>query len=385
MTNLKKPVPASKAKPEQSSSNGKQTGSAREKLDTIQAVRALAAICVLLFHGTEIVRRELGLTLAGGGFNAGFAGVDIFFVLSGFIILHTAKQRMGSGYFLAFRAIRIYPVYWIVTVLLVVAYLASPSPAQGHKGDPAVITGSLLLLPQPKYVVGVAWTLFYEMLFYTLVALTYFRRPAYLDYAFCAWAATIGAVHVVGYKSESFAVNAILEPIVLEFYFGCLVARFYRQHGTVATWPVLLAIGTMSFAGSWALYLHASPDLALLMSGALRSFFFGVPATLILLGLLYYKGRVPRLLVALGDGTYSIYLLHGTLIVVLLKVALVIGLPAAIGGTLTCASVLSGALIAGWVFYRLVERPVIGVCKSRLDGLFRGLKASSTAVQTTKP
>lgn len=376
MTKLKKPMPAN---------NIKQTSSAREKLDTVQAARALAALCVLLFHGTEIVRRELGLTLAGGSFNAGFAGVDIFFVLSGFIILHTANQRMGAVYFLAFRAIRIYPVYWIVTTLLVMAYLASPSLEQAHKGDPAVISGSLLLLPQPKYVVGVAWTLFYEMLFYTLVALTYFRRPAYLDYAFLAWATVSGAVHVAGYQSESFTVNAVLDPIVLEFYFGCLVARFYRQHGTHAAWPVILAAGALSFAGSWALYLHASPSLALRMSGVLRSLFFGVPAALIVLGLLYYKGRVPRVLVAIGDGTYSIYLLHGTLIAVLLKVVLAIGLPAAIGKALTCASVLGGALVAGWMFYRLVERPVIVACKSRLDGLFHSPKASSAAVRTTKP
>jgi peptidoglycan/LPS O-acetylase OafA/YrhL len=106
---------------------------------------------------------------------------------------------------------------------------------------------------------------------------------------------------------------------------------------------------------------------------------------LILLGLLYYKGRVPRLFVAIGDGTYSIYLLHGTLIAVLSKVALVIGLPAAIGGGLAYASVLSGALIAAWVFYRLVERPVIAVGKARLDGVFRGPKASSTAARTTTP
>ena len=161
------------------------------KIDSLQAIRGFAAIGVLMFHGTEMIHTKLGYLPMNNLSIVGFSGVDVFFVLSGFIILYTSFGKTSISNFIKKRIIRIYPIYWVVTVLLISLYFISPSPDQAHKGDLGVILGSLSLFPQEHYVVGVAWTLTYEVIFYLVFAVSYFKSPKVFYYTFFSWAAMI--------------------------------------------------------------------------------------------------------------------------------------------------------------------------------------------------
>src|SRR5882672_247790 len=128
-------------------------------LDSVQALRALAALCVVVYH-VDFVGR-------------GAFGVDIFFVISGFIICHvTAKDHDG---FLRKRLIRIVPLYWAGTLCLYCLGLVAPRLLQSEPTLSGLVN-SLLFIPYAKEggrvypILFLGWTLNYEMFFYALFA-----------------------------------------------------------------------------------------------------------------------------------------------------------------------------------------------------------------------
>jgi exopolysaccharide production protein ExoZ len=143
------------------------------KLNSLQILRALAALLVLLFHGQGVVKQVFHGNYFNQYFSMGKCGVDIFFVLSGFIIFYTNHKLIGKpSSFLGFikkRLIRIYPIYWIVTLAILPAYLFVPSFGQGDELQTNVIIPSFLLVPGYRAPILVAgWTLIHELLFYLL-------------------------------------------------------------------------------------------------------------------------------------------------------------------------------------------------------------------------
>jgi len=123
----------------------------------LQAIRGFAAISVMLFHGSQIIEEHTGYSAPVAIFKQGYLGVDIFFVLSGFIIACTrTTKKKQSWSFLSKRISRIFPPYWIATSLLILGYTLFPQHDQPFKTDGSIILGSVLLLPQPRYVLGVA-------------------------------------------------------------------------------------------------------------------------------------------------------------------------------------------------------------------------------------
>ena len=100
----------------------------------LQAIRGIAALSVMLFHGGQIIEEHTGYSVVSDLFNQGYLGVDIFFVLSGFIIAYTRITTKESKLsFLLKRIARIFPPYWIATTLLIVAYTLFPQHNQHYK------------------------------------------------------------------------------------------------------------------------------------------------------------------------------------------------------------------------------------------------------------
>ena len=132
----------------------------------LQAIRGFAALSVMLFHGGQIIEEHTGYSSLRNLFDLGYLGVDIFFILSGFLIAYKRITKQETPWaFLSKRIARIYPPYWIATTLLILGYSLFPQHDQPYKSDGNIIFGSFLLLPQPRYIIGVAWTLYYEMVF----------------------------------------------------------------------------------------------------------------------------------------------------------------------------------------------------------------------------
>lgn len=352
----------------QSSSNG------RETLVSIQVLRAVAALSVSIAHitGYEFVR-QYKLPNLLPDFNFGRAGVDLFFVISGFVMVYSSGgyfgRSRGAQEFMLRRLVRIVPLYWLTTsVILAYLLLQYRSLAAANFTAGAVIA-SYLFIPYPQTdgfmapVHGVGWTLNYEMFFYAFFcgAVLFSRRTGVLlvTAALTILVAVNLAVMLpnpVGYWGD---------PIILEFVLGMLIAQlYYTGYRIPRVWAgavVLICAVALVASDHWQQW----PRLIVL----------GVPAAGIVGALVLTDHRVSeapiwRMLSFLGDASYSLYLVHPLAIV--LPRRLFPGLidparwPWLYAGMLLVTAV--GVAVA---VHLLFERPVTRFLQRRVRGLFR--------------
>lgn len=332
-----------------------------KKIDALQAMRAFAAILVMFFHGTAIIGRELNYNFANGFFYIGFVGVDVFFVLSGFIIFYTSKPTsFNIPEFFKKRFIRIYPIYWIVISGLILQYFISPTPDKAFKGDPEVILASATLFPHEVLIVGVAWTLTYEVIFYLMFGLTFAISRKFFFRSFACWSVIIVICYFFNIKSQFFAINALINPIILEFGFGCLIAYLYQNIKYFNYWKWAVAIGGILLAADIVvIYFALKNDPAAFSAGIHRVYLFGIPSTILIFGLLYFDKPVYKLLVMLGDASYSVYLIHGTVISTTAQILAKIHLKNIVNNMGGAILIFAFTLAVGRVFYLLVEKPLV--------------------------
>lgn len=279
-------------------------------LNSVQVLRAIAALMVLVFH----LGVFLDETTPGGFayFAAGSSGVDLFFVISGFIMVMSTPADETPLRFAARRIARIVPLYWVV-IAMVCGFAAMTGWAFSESDfSPASVLSSLFFVPrvnlhgfiQPVLTDG--WTLNYEMLFYLLFAIA-LVLPRRLRLA--GVIVLISAVWLVARAAGSgAAAKFYAEPILFEFAAGCLVGRAVRTEA-VATfarrapmWPLALLAVALAALAWWTLPRAYTP-LA-----------FGAPGALLVFAAacqdLYRKPTPASPLTLLGDASYSFYLLH---------------------------------------------------------------------------
>src|ERR1700730_13801630 len=247
------------------------------KLLSIQALRIVAAGLVVVTHSTFYAFERLDRNFFV--WQRGTRGVDIFFVISGFVMIYSSQKLLalpgGWKTFAERRIVRIVPLYWLITTLKVFILLVTTGLALHTKLSPITVICSYLFLPaknldgQIDPVVGVGWTLTFEMLFYFLFALALFLRINVFKFVGVILALlSIGAY----FRQPSWPPIAFyLNSIVLEFFLGMLVAKacikgIYFPQKTVF-W--LLACG-------FIFLLFPSPDWNLP-----KVLISGVPASLI--------------------------------------------------------------------------------------------------------
>lgn len=331
-------------------------------LHSLQACRAAAALLVLLFHASNSIfakSKYWGTEPFGDLFDFGHAGVDFFFVLSGFIIAYAHRDDIGrpercrSYAWKRFR--RIYPPYWVVTALILPAFFLVPSWGVGHERDPWAIVCSFLLVPQPHVpVLGVAWSLCNEVCFY--VAFLAFIASWRLGMAvFAAWAAYV----LLPTGPRPFPLSFLGDLRHSQFFLGMLgAALFVRRTVPVPRALALLGATVFLLAGGvetctgWL----TTPTLLLL---------YGVGSLLVVLGLAEAERsgglRVPRPLSFLGAASYAIFLVHVPALSLAAKVSVVAGLPANLHHGVAFVVVALSAVLAGVVFHLLVERTLLRV------------------------
>lgn len=334
-----------------------------KRIDSLQFLRAFAAISVMIFHGTKMLEAQLKFKFLDKLFVSGYSGVDVFFVISGFIILHTSNtQDFNVFRFFKKRFIRIFPVYWLVTIALLIAYCISPSSDQSYKGNINVIIGSLTLFPQKQYVVGIAWTLTFEVMFYIVFAIAYSAGKKCLYITLITWSAIILLLYALGIKASNTFADMFLNPIILEFGFGCLLAYLYEHYKHVKASSLIAATGILLFITSWFVFYNAkyTNDDAF-GSNLSRVYLFGVPAAISIYGLLYYANKVSPIFIYLGNASYSLYLIHGTVISVILKVLYKLRIDNYFSNTLGGLSIFVLTIIISCLFYSFVEKPILSI------------------------
>jgi len=291
------------------------------RLGDLQSLRGIAALMVVLFHASEIFKERFGAAWTGNGFRAGFVGVDVFFVISGFIILwvhHGDAGRPSSVRPYAIkRFLRIFPLYWTVVVLKALKDFTQL--------DPRVLACAFLLIPYPQPpFINLSWTLTFEMVFYvSFVAVLLFglRRGLCVVAAVMLSLAFLPRPFPDDGSVRATAVNFLFDQHVLGFLAG-LAAAWVLRRWTVPRPHWFAWAGAAAFAASFAAatWTGVTADHAVLSHPVIRrtSLFFGVPTALILIGLVGRElaGRRPALGLfrTLGEWSYSLYLLHGFLI-----------------------------------------------------------------------
>ncbi|WP_262331766.1 acyltransferase family protein [Bosea sp. BH3] len=347
-----------------------------QPIHSIQVLRALAAFMVAIHHvqpDAAVVAQRFGLSFTRNDLLPWMAGVDIFFVVSGFIMVHASQELFGregaSVAFLKRRLARIVPLYWAMTTLFLLVALFIPAVLNSGAPSLAQILASYLFWPvlstqglaQPVYSLG--WTLNYEMLFYVLFAAG-LALPA-------RWTLpAITAVLVLMVAAGTLAGPLPLpfgfwsEPIVLEFAAGMGIAVLRRKglrlHGALRVAVAVAGVGVLLAAahlpgadGPWSSVLWRGGAAVLLMLAAAcgRE---GIVAP-----------RPVRALAVVGDASYALYLVHPFVIRGMREVALRIGLASP---ALYIVLALAGAVLAALLVYRFFEKPATRLVRRWIGG-----------------
>jgi exopolysaccharide production protein ExoZ len=329
-----------------------------ETVVTIQYLRAVAAALIVFQHAMGIPAFIYYTA------HFGTVGVDLFFMISGFIMWTTTQgQNRGPAAFWLARAIRIVPLYWLFTAAYVVVALVTPESFFKLKLDPAHIVKSFLFIPAehpnlglPAPVLTLGWTLNYEAFFYVFFGLCLLICD--LRIRFIVLAAIFCALIVLGnwLQPTGPILSSYLDPVMLEFLSGIILAilsPYLARCGAV--------LGALLFAAGvvWIGVVYAH-EMALprLVSHA-------VPSIMAVTGALmlepWARAHQSRLGLLLGDASYSIYLIHPfAQRVFLLAVIHTVGL-SNISPTVYIFSAFFIAILAGVICYLVLERPVLRV------------------------
>lgn len=315
----------------------------------LQTLRAFAALNVVLYHiigasesygfSTEVI-----VLLKGWGAN----GVDIFFVISGFVMLFTQLENKRSVInFLKLRIIRIAPIYWLLTLLVVLIYLVFPDAFREMKITPEWVFASLgflsLAIIGEDPIVYVGWTLEWEMLFYFVFGLSLWFRSWLV--VFCS---TIFILLIIAVLASNF--------ILVEFIAGMAIALTVKKFGITAYGRTALV------AGFILLSLSVIPSIRDLVES--RVIIWGFPSMLIIYGAVTSVQIKSQVAMLIGDASYSIYLIQVLSIPVFYKFASYSGLE--FNNDILALLCLLATAFGGVFMYSVIEKPITHFLKKRL-------------------
>jgi exopolysaccharide production protein ExoZ len=303
---------------------------------SIQYLRAVAALAVVLFH-------------AQSGIVIGQAGVDVFFVISGFVMWTVTAKPVGPGEFLMHRLVRIVPLYWIATVLMAAHLQASFADT----------IRSLLFWPYRNSVGEVwpvlvqGWTLNFEMFFYVAFAASLLLPR---KFQLTSLTAALGVLATFGllYGDRPATLWTWANPLHLEFLAGAWISEAWLRGGVLSR-RAGVAMLLVSLAGFAISAFGTTPE-----SG--RFIIWGLPAVLLVAAAVSIESSRGwpeiALLRLLGDASYSIYLFYPFVLVTAQK--LVAGAPPliAVAATVTVCACL------GVATFTFIEKPLTGWLKS---------------------
>ncbi len=349
-------------------------------IHNVQALRAIAAMFAVLAHLQGYLAEIFGLTVP-------FGGVDLFFVISGYIMAYTTTDRVTPRVFMIRRISRIVPLYWVATLGVFSLALIAPSVVKSTNADFGELIQSLLFIPfaktngivQPTLFVG--WTLNYEMMFYIIFAGALLLRSE--NTRFIVVSLVLIGLVAIGqiFEPKSVLADFYTSSIVLNFLLGMVVARVMPMMPRTAPrglLPVVLVLGALALAGATLIPLFR-PDMPSVIT-------CGAPSAL-LVGLAVLAERwgwriTSPTFVLLGDATYSIYLTHPFIAEAVQKITepLHAG-PIGAFGFLIVAMVISA--LVGIVVYKMVEVPLCGWAK-RLLSAQRSKKAAAAPEERSR-
>ena len=317
-----------------------QLPTAHTRLDCLQVLRAVAALAVVIFHC-----HWTGV--------ASF-GVELFFVISGFVICHAAAR--DPRHFLAKRAARVVPLYWLATLGVAAIALVAPALASATHVTVPNLLRSLAFWPYRREdgadmpLLFLGWTLNYEVFFYATFAVCLAISTRLAPYIALGLLVAVASLHgLVAPLGDP--LDFWTRPIVLNFACGIVVWLVWRGSGAgLQRIPSIIA-GLVALIAFGVLLVGAHHGLGGVLPWS------GIICGTVLLALLSLSNRVrwPEALMLVGDASYSLYLLHPYVLEVANRKLHAFG-PDLLGGLITIGAILAAVAVAIMVF-RVVEWP----------------------------
>lgn len=295
------------------------------RLHNIQALRGLAALSVLLFHIYELHRQARPQNIGGGFpefFSNGYMGVDLFFVISGFIMVYVTRSTRhgasGARAFIYARITRIYPTWWIfASIMALYFWINYGVPVDIARLEPnqsvfKYLLKSFFLIPQTGVpVLGLGWSLIHEMYFYAVFGILLFLPKRYFLKALWGWAGIIliGTTIGLAQPQATDLVSLIMSPLTFEFMAGAgvgwLICRGETRRSKICILMACLML--LALFSPWGLSWDDTLPFG-------RVILFTVPLALIVYGAasleITHSVHAPQWLVQIGDYSYSLYLSH---------------------------------------------------------------------------
>jgi peptidoglycan/LPS O-acetylase OafA/YrhL len=309
---------------------------------------------VLLMHSTFYASERLDRSFRIWG--KGASGVDLFFVLSGFVMIYSSqglfKDRSGWKIFAERRIVRIVPIYWIATSVKVLALLLTTGYVLHAQFKIVNVVGSYLFLPtfnsdgSVTPVMGVGWTLNFEMFFYFTFAVALLFR--WNVYKFVGGVLAVAALGAFFREPNWPPVSFYLDTRVLEFFYGMIIAKLClgNRHLPKYVAIALLVLGFVGLLGPWPPFIqfHGLP--------------YGIGVAVIVYAMASLEDvlpRIPRFVLFGADASYVIYLFHPFIApavpAVLMKLHIVYP-------WLSVACSVSLALAGGCAIHQFIESPM---------------------------
>lgn len=357
----------------------------------IQALRALAALMVVVFH-LDGVLRPTGI--APGTFAAGSAGVDIFFVISGFVMVNSVLAKpITASHFMKNRTIRVVPLYWIVTIALSGIVFLMPNMIKTVSATPVEVIKSILFIPYHDIrgeflpVLPVGWTLNYEMFFYLIFgAALLATKSRAVESALLSGAMLFGFVVWGQTYSPTNTARFFTDPIIAEFGFGMALGLICPKvrPGSPLVAGLLLALGLLA--------IFAQPHPAIH-----RAMAWGLPAAAIVYGAIQLDRTGITLkwqpIQTIGAASYALYLLHPLIIAVGLKISAL--RPSVVMAVAMSFAIIVFSVIAAIATHGIIEQPIMRWFKRRSTtrqavaasqkGIYAAPSTGSATIAATRP
>ncbi len=344
----------------------------RSILDGVQYLRGLAALIVVIAHENGLMGfpQYFGAMPLPSVQEAAVFGVAAFFVVSGFIIVVTALDPAGRPSlppreFLRRRAVRILPFLWLCTIGYNVLSWAGTGAFDGN-----AMLRTLIVSPVGELKPNVVWSLRHELLFYLLFALT-MLGPLRRRWIMVGWIALVPlsfvVVHDLGLASLSVG-SAGSQPLSvlvmgsengahLQFGIGMVLGALYLRHGWRPALPASAIVLALLVAGGLVVAVPLPYGIVRLLAWSVAA------GGIVFLAILArsWPGIIGRGALLLGNASFSVYLIHNPVMLVVLAAAKRLHVEPtsgpALGVFLLAAVVIS--LLAGIVVHLLIERPLI--------------------------
>ncbi|WP_108983914.1 acyltransferase family protein [Candidatus Phycosocius bacilliformis] len=336
---------------------------AKARLSSIQSLRGMAAIMVAIAHLHAVENHLGGSPLLGGWALAGFGGVDLFFVISGFVMVWVTRADQGKasalpGFWFS-RALRIYPLWWLVLSALVAVWMVKPDWVyQSHASSPELWKSYFLIPDRDLPLHAVGWTLIHELYFYGVFGLLLMLPRRWFAAGLAIWTIICAAAAVILPRPDNPFLAVIRHPLTLEFALGAgiglLVVRGVRPAANLLIqigliWLFISAVAVRSTAADF--FAQEWP----------RVFAFGLPSALLVWGCagrelagIESRGWQAKL----GDWSYALYLIHVPVFAAVGRLAAPFAQPGPLDNLILLMVGLATAILAAFILHAGFDQPI---------------------------